>query len=93
MFIVPDWISACEVTDFVWAEFKVFVFEPATVLLTVASILTLWPAKFAPKSKFKVFDFGIFTVNGEPNMGLGRFKEKFGASGIVRDTIELNLDC
>ena len=49
--------------------------------------------EWAIKSKFKVFDFGIFTVNGEPNMGLGRFKENFGASGIFRDTIELNLDC
>ena len=48
---------------------------------------------WAIKSKFKVFDFGIFTVNGEPNMGLGRFKENFGASGIFRDTIEINLDC
>ena len=37
-------------------------------------------------------DFGIFTVNGEPNMGLGRFKENFGASGIFRDTIELKFN-
>jgi lipid II:glycine glycyltransferase (peptidoglycan interpeptide bridge formation enzyme) len=49
--------------------------------------------EWAIKSKFEVFDFGIFTVNGKPNMGLGRFKENFGASGIFRDTIELNLDC
>ena len=49
--------------------------------------------EWAIDSKFKVFDFGIFTVDGEPNMGLGRFKENFGASGIFRDTIELNLDC
>ena len=49
--------------------------------------------EWAIKSKFKIFDFGIFTVNGKPNMGLGRFKENFGASGIFRDTIELNLDC
>ncbi|MDC3166125.1 GNAT family N-acetyltransferase [Candidatus Marinimicrobia bacterium] len=49
--------------------------------------------EWAIKSQFKIFDFGIFTVNGEPNMGLGRFKENFGASGIFRDTIELNLDC
>ena len=40
---------------------------------------------------FKVYDFGIFTVNEKPNMGLGRFKENFGASGIFRDTIELKL--
>ena len=47
---------------------------------------------WAIKSKYEIFDFGIFTVNGEPNMGLGRFKENFGASGIFRDTIELNLE-
>ena len=46
---------------------------------------------WAIESKYKVYDFGIFTVNEEPNMGLGRFKENFGASGIFRDTIELNL--
>ena len=46
---------------------------------------------WAIKSKFKIYDFGIFTVNGEPNMGLGRFKENFGASGIFRDTIELKI--
>ena len=40
---------------------------------------------------YKIYDFGIFTVNEEPNMGLGRFKENFGASGIFRDTIELIL--
>lgn len=48
--------------------------------------------EWAIKSKFKIFDFGIFTVNGVPNMGLGRFKENFGASGIFRDSIELNLE-
>ena len=47
--------------------------------------------EWAIKSNFKVFDFGIFTINGEPNMGLGRFKENFGASGIFRDTIELKI--
>ncbi len=41
------------------------------------------------KEKIKVYDFGIFTVNGEPNMGLGRFKENFGASGIFRDTFQI----
>ena len=48
--------------------------------------------QWAIELKFNVFDFGIFTINGEPNMGLGRFKENFGASGIFRDTIELKLD-
>jgi predicted N-acyltransferase len=46
---------------------------------------------WAIQTKFKIYDFGIFTVNGEPNIGLGRFKENFGASGIFRDTIELKL--
>lgn len=35
---------------------------------------------------FLFLDFGIFTVNMEPNWGLGRFKENFGARGIFRDT-------
>ncbi len=41
------------------------------------------------KEKIKVYDFGIFSVDGEPNMGLGRFKENFGASGIFRDTFQI----
>ena len=45
--------------------------------------------KWAIKEKIKVYDFGIFTVGGEPNMGLGRFKENFGASGIFRDTLQI----
>lgn len=40
---------------------------------------------------FKFLDFGIFTVNMEPNWGLGRFKENFGARGIFRDTFQLTL--
>ena len=36
-----DMFSVCEL-------FKVFVFEPAIVLATVAKILILWPAKLAP---------------------------------------------
>jgi hypothetical protein len=47
--------------------------------------------KWAIDIKIKIYDFGIFTVDGNPNMGLGRFKENFGASGIFRDTIEINL--
>ena len=42
-------------------------------------------------NKFKVFDFGIFTVHEKPNMGLARFKENFGASGVFRDTVELTV--
>ncbi len=40
---------------------------------------------------YKYLDFGIFTVNMEPNWGLGRFKENFGARGIFRDTFQLTL--
>jgi len=47
--------------------------------------------EWAIQEGFKIYDFGTFTVNEEPNMGLGRFKENFGASGIFRDTIELKL--
>ncbi len=36
-------------------------------------------------------DFGLFTVNMDPNWGLGRFKENFGARGILRDTFYLDL--
>ena len=47
--------------------------------------------KWAIEKQLKILDFGIFTVKEAPNMGLARFKENFGASGIFRDTIELNL--
>lgn len=47
--------------------------------------------EWAIQQQFKIYDFGTFTVNEEPNMGLGRFKENFGASGIFRDTIERTL--
>lgn len=40
---------------------------------------------------FKYLDFGIFTVNMDPNWGLGRFKENFGARGIFRDTYILDI--
>ncbi len=48
--------------------------------------------KWAISAGYKVFDFGIFTVREEPNLGLARFKENFGASGIFRDTLELNIE-
>ena len=38
------------------------------------------------KEGSKFLDFGIFTVNMDPNWGLARFKENFGARGIFRDT-------
>lgn len=40
---------------------------------------------------FRYLDYGIFTVNMEPNFGLARFKESFGSSGIFRDTLVLDL--
>ncbi|NPE27342.1 GNAT family N-acetyltransferase [Methanococcoides sp. SA1] len=40
---------------------------------------------------FQYLDFGIFTVNMEPNFGLGRFKEGFGSSGVLRDSFILEL--
>jgi hypothetical protein len=41
--------------------------------------------------KLQFYDFGIFTVNMDPNWGLGKFKESFGARGLFRDTFELLL--
>ncbi|UCH64266.1 MAG: GNAT family N-acetyltransferase [Fidelibacterota bacterium] len=40
---------------------------------------------------FRYLDFGIFTVQMEPNFGLARFKESFGSSGMFRDTLEIRL--
>jgi hypothetical protein len=40
---------------------------------------------------FNYLDYGIFTVNMEPNYGLARFKESFGAGGVFRDTLMLDL--
>lgn len=40
---------------------------------------------------FDYLDFGIFTVNMEPNWGLARFKENFGSRGIFRDTFYRSL--
>ncbi len=40
---------------------------------------------------FRYLDFGIFTVKMEPNLGLARFKESFGASGMFRDTLTIDL--
>jgi hypothetical protein len=38
-----------------------------------------------------ILDFGLFTVNMEPNWGLGKFKESFGAKGVLRDSYILDL--
>ncbi|MCF7806962.1 MAG: GNAT family N-acetyltransferase [Candidatus Marinimicrobia bacterium] len=47
--------------------------------------------KWCQANNFKYLDFGIFTVDMDPNFGLGRFKENFGASGVFRDTFEREL--
>jgi len=41
--------------------------------------------------KFGFLDYGIFTVNEDPNWGLARFKESFGAQGVFRDSLRLIL--
>ena len=46
---------------------------------------------WAIKSKYKFYDLGIFTVNEEPNYGLARFKENFGASGYFRKTLRIDI--
>ncbi len=38
---------------------------------------------------YKFLDFGIFTVNENPNWGLARFKESFGAQGVFRDSLQI----
>lgn len=40
---------------------------------------------------FRWLDFGIFTVNMDPNFGLAHFKEGFGSSGILRDSLVFDL--
>ena len=45
--------------------------------------------KWCLKNNIKVYDFGTFTEKGIANMGLGRFKESFGASGVFRDSFKI----
>lgn len=45
--------------------------------------------RWAIEREFQWLDFGTYTLNMEPNFGLARFKEGFGAKGIFRDTIRL----
>lgn len=40
---------------------------------------------------YSYLDFGTFTLKEKPNWGLCRFKEKFGARGIFRDTLECSI--
>jgi hypothetical protein len=47
--------------------------------------------QWAVKEGYRFYDFGIFTVNMDPNWGLGKFKETFGARGLFRDSFELLL--
>jgi len=47
--------------------------------------------KWSIENGYKYYDFGLFTVNGEPNLSLARFKESFGAEGVFRKT--MILDC
>lgn len=42
--------------------------------------------KWSITNGYQFLDFGIFTVNEDPNWGLGKFKESFGARGILRET-------
>jgi len=41
------------------------------------------------KGRFKWLDFGTYTLDNVPNLGLARFKESLGAKGIFRDTLSL----
>jgi len=40
---------------------------------------------------YNFLDFGIFTVNEDPNWGLAHFKESFGAQGVFRDSLRMIL--
>lgn len=44
--------------------------------------------RWSIENGFDFLDFGIFTVDMDPNWGLGRFKESFGAQGIFRDSFQ-----
>ena len=47
--------------------------------------------KWGWENGFKYLDLGTFTLNMQPNWGLGRFKEGFGARGYLRETFELRF--
>ncbi len=55
------------------------------------NLLFYYIIKDSLKKGLCYLDFGLFTVNMEPNWGLGRFKESFGARGILRDTFVLSV--
>jgi lipid II:glycine glycyltransferase (peptidoglycan interpeptide bridge formation enzyme) len=43
------------------------------------------------ENNYPYLDFGIFTVAEDPNWGLARFKESFGAQGLFRSSLYLEL--
>jgi hypothetical protein len=47
--------------------------------------------QWALNGGYAFLDFGIFTVNEDPNWGLAHFKESFGAQGVFRDSLKLML--
>ncbi len=47
--------------------------------------------KWCREHGFRYLDLGTFTLNMEPNWGLGRFKENHNAHGFLRDTYQVSL--
>jgi hypothetical protein len=47
--------------------------------------------RWAWAAGYKCLDLGTFTLDMQPNWGLGKFKENFGARGFLRETFELRL--
>jgi lipid II:glycine glycyltransferase (peptidoglycan interpeptide bridge formation enzyme) len=45
--------------------------------------------KWGRDQGFKYLDLGTFTLNMDPNWGLGRFKENHNARGFLRDSYKL----
>ncbi len=43
------------------------------------------------KNRFALLDFGTFTLKEKPNRGLCRYKEKFGARGVFRNTFKRRI--
>ena len=46
--------------------------------------------EWAINNNYRYYDFGLFTINGEANLSLARFKESFGSAGIFRKTMSLD---
>tara|TARA_Y100001970_G_C14252627_1_gene872962 strand:- start:3862 stop:4812 length:951 start_codon:yes stop_codon:yes gene_type:complete len=53
------------------------------------NLLFLKIFEWAVNSQYKYYDFGLFTDHQKPNISLARFKESFGAEGILRKTMIL----